>query len=338
LLNENAKAVKIKRYEMMVVWKDAFGNFKKLTNHFYFQDILNVKLSQLPRYKDALKVQQDKLDECENKVCSTQTQKIVQSIETGKDTFSAYTSYSDCMNPCLAKTVRVYNPSENVTVDERLYPFKGRCQFRQYMPKKPSKYGIKFWVACCSKSKNKNVMVLRNMHNDNQVCDGKGIKPDIILHYNITKGGVDNLDKMTSTYSCQRMTARWPLVIFYNIIDVCAYNAYVLWTEKHLAWNVGRLHKRRLFLEELVKALVQPELMRRKTLPRTAAAISAVKRLRKDTEQPSTSGITDTDTGGKKRTRCQFCVSSDNKTGSQYERKTNRASPMGQFDPEDKVR
>ncbi|KRX29810.1 hypothetical protein T05_779, partial [Trichinella murrelli] len=35
--------------------------------------------------------------------------------------------------------------------------------------------------------KNKNVMVLSNMHNDNQVCDGKGSKPDIILHYNITK-------------------------------------------------------------------------------------------------------------------------------------------------------
>ncbi|KRX59732.1 Conserved oligomeric Golgi complex subunit 4 [Trichinella sp. T9] len=40
----------------------------------------------------------------------------------------------------------------NEILDERLYPFKGRCQFRQYMPKKPAKYGIKFWVACCSKS------------------------------------------------------------------------------------------------------------------------------------------------------------------------------------------
>ncbi|KRX82521.1 PiggyBac transposable element-derived protein 4, partial [Trichinella sp. T6] len=275
--------------------------------------------------------------------------------------------------------------SESVTDDERLYPFKGRCQFRQYMPKKPEKYCIKFSVACCSKSsyawnmqiytgkpssetrektqwmgvildmfimthvitfygvftkrrtkekefdfgwnyktnkqeltrellqlqgrklnsstfafsedctiisyrpkKNKNVTVLSEMHNDNQVCDQKGSKPDIILHYNITKGGVDNLDKMTSTYSCQRMTARWPLVIFYNIIEVSAYNAY---TEKHPAWNVGRLHKRRLFLEELGKALVQPEMMRRKTLPRTAAAKSAVEWLRKDAEQPSTSLI-----------------------------------------------
>ncbi|KRY02766.1 hypothetical protein T12_4521 [Trichinella patagoniensis] len=58
--------------------------------------------------------------------------------------------------------------------------------------------------------------------------------------------------------------------------------------------------------------------MRRKTLPRTAAAKSAVERLRKDAEQPSTSGITDTDTCGKKRARCQFCVSSDNKTGKKF--------------------
>ncbi|KRX55631.1 PiggyBac transposable element-derived protein 4 [Trichinella sp. T9] len=109
--------------------------------------------------------------------------------------------------------------------------------------------------------RNKNFLVLSTMHNDTRVSDGKGSMPDIILHYNNTKGGVDNLDKMTSTYSCQRMTARWPLIVFYTIIDVSAYNANVLWTEKHRTWNARRLHKRRLFLEELGKALVQPEMI-----------------------------------------------------------------------------
>ncbi|KAL1241616.1 PiggyBac transposable element-derived protein [Trichinella spiralis] len=109
--------------------------------------------------------------------------------------------------------------------------------------------------------KNKNFLVLSTMHNGTRVSDGKGSMPDIILHYNNTKGGVHNLDKMTSTYFCQRMTARWPLIVFYTIIDVSAYNAYVLWTEKHPTWNAGRLHKRRLFLEELGKALVQPEMI-----------------------------------------------------------------------------
>ena len=30
-----------------------------------------------------------------------------------------------------------------VCIDEQLLPFGERCAFRQYMPKKPSKYGIK---------------------------------------------------------------------------------------------------------------------------------------------------------------------------------------------------
>ncbi|KRX72057.1 PiggyBac transposable element-derived protein 4, partial [Trichinella sp. T6] len=170
------------------------------------------------------------------------------------------------MNLTLVGTVKKNKPElprellqlQGRKLNSSTFAFSEDCTIESYRPKK-----------------NKNVIVLSTMHNDNQVCDGKGSKPDIILHYNIAKGGVDNLDKMTSTYSCQRMTARWSLVIFCNIIDVSAYNAYVLWTEKHPAWNARRLHKRRLFLEELGKALVQLEMMRRKTLPRTAAAKSA---------------------------------------------------------------
>ncbi|CAF4715879.1 unnamed protein product, partial [Rotaria sp. Silwood2] len=39
-------------------------------------------------------------------------------------------------------------PSENIPVDEQLVPFRGRCCFVQYMPKKPAKYGLKFWTLC----------------------------------------------------------------------------------------------------------------------------------------------------------------------------------------------
>ncbi|XP_045071787.1 uncharacterized protein LOC123485025 [Coregonus clupeaformis] len=46
----------------------------------------------------------------------------------------------------------LYNPGPDVTVDEQLVPFRGRCPFRQYIPSKPAKYGIKTWVACDSKS------------------------------------------------------------------------------------------------------------------------------------------------------------------------------------------
>lgn len=36
-----------------------------------------------------------------------------------------------------------YSPSEYLTIDEKLESFRGRCSFRQYMPNKPAKYGIK---------------------------------------------------------------------------------------------------------------------------------------------------------------------------------------------------
>ncbi|CAJ1081215.1 LOW QUALITY PROTEIN: piggyBac transposable element-derived protein 3-like [Xyrichtys novacula] len=41
----------------------------------------------------------------------------------------------------------LYNTGSDVTIDEQLVPFKGRCKFRQYMPKKPAKYGLKIWMA-----------------------------------------------------------------------------------------------------------------------------------------------------------------------------------------------
>lgn len=43
-----------------------------------------------------------------------------------------------------------YTPGENVTIDEMLVPFRGRCSFKMYMPKKPSKYGIKIMCMCDS--------------------------------------------------------------------------------------------------------------------------------------------------------------------------------------------
>ncbi len=46
----------------------------------------------------------------------------------------------------------IYNPGPEVTVDERLVAFRGRCNFKQYMPKKPAKYGIKMWTVCDAKN------------------------------------------------------------------------------------------------------------------------------------------------------------------------------------------
>lgn len=45
-----------------------------------------------------------------------------------------------------------YTPAEYLTIDEQLIPFRGRCSFRQYLPKKPKKYGIKVFALVDSRS------------------------------------------------------------------------------------------------------------------------------------------------------------------------------------------
>ena len=43
-----------------------------------------------------------------------------------------------------------FKPTKNISVDEGMIGFRGRLSFRQYMPAKPTKYGIKVWMAADS--------------------------------------------------------------------------------------------------------------------------------------------------------------------------------------------
>lgn len=41
---------------------------------------------------------------------------------------------------------KAYTIGEYATLDENLVAFRGRCSFRQYMPNKPAKYGLKVFM------------------------------------------------------------------------------------------------------------------------------------------------------------------------------------------------
>ena len=49
------------------------------------------------------------------------------------------------LNRNLEKAYKTY---ECITIDEQLFPFRGHTKFTQYIPSKPSKYGIKVFWAC----------------------------------------------------------------------------------------------------------------------------------------------------------------------------------------------
>ena len=80
--------------------------------------------------------------------------------------------------------------------------------------------------------RNKNVVVRSTMHHDCAVApQAPKKKPDIICFYNSTKGAVDSVDQMAHAYS-KRITRRWPMVLFYNTLDLSTIAARIVWSIK----------------------------------------------------------------------------------------------------------
>lgn len=110
--------------------------------------------------------------------------------------------------------------------------------------------------------KNKAVILLSTMHCDAAI-DPVTNKPDIIMDYNSCKGGVDTVDKMCGTYSVLRRTRRWPLVLFFQLVNIAGINSQILYNAIHIEDG----HKyRRIFLKELAISLMKPHLSERATL------------------------------------------------------------------------
>ncbi|XP_067658235.1 piggyBac transposable element-derived protein 4-like [Haliotis asinina] len=70
--------------------------------------------------------------------------KEIRSQRRSKDKLAPIREIWDGFHTCLG---RYYLAGDNLTVDEQLVPFRGRCSFIQYILAKPDKYGLKlFWV------------------------------------------------------------------------------------------------------------------------------------------------------------------------------------------------
>lgn len=278
------------------------------------------------------------------------------------DKFAAIREIFDMfINNCTSR----YCPGENLTIDEQLLAFRGRCPFRMYIANKPAKYGIKLIMVCDSetsymlnampylgkhtqpphgmslgqyvttklvapyantkrnitgdnwftsiplttdlldnygltyvgtvrankkeippemidkslfkhgqsaflfdkkmtlvtyakdkkKAPKKLVLLVSSQHDQPTLADNG--RPEIIMDYNANKGGVDTFDQMCAYSSCGRMTKRWPLAVFFGMINAAGINSYVI----HNAENVKAGKKkisRRTFLTTLAHELIKP--------------------------------------------------------------------------------
>lgn len=96
----------------------------------------------------------------------------------------------------------------------------------------------------------KNVIILSSLHENVSFSDGAKKLPETIAYYNSTKYGVDIVDQMARLYSTKVSSRRWPLQMFYNVLDLAAINAVTLYKKV-----TGRKISRHEFLLKLVEQI-----------------------------------------------------------------------------------
>lgn len=114
--------------------------------------------------------------------------------------------------------------------------------------------------------KNKNVLAISTMHRTNEINQTLQ-KPELIVEYKKTKCAVDLLNEMCENYSVARISNRWPLVVFFDILNIAGINSKIVYNK-----NTMRDMSRRNFLYSLSLDLVQPQMKRRfytKTVPKS---------------------------------------------------------------------
>ena len=129
---------------------------------------------------------------------------------------------------------------------------------------------LSFKPASSKKKNKKNVNLMSSFHFDSSLKDTG--RPIMVDDYNRTKGGVDTFDQMCSTYSTSRKTKRWPMCVFYGMINIATINAYIIYCENYQRENSenndNKVMDRKQFMDELATSLVKPWAAKRISQPR----------------------------------------------------------------------
>ena len=108
--------------------------------------------------------------------------------------------------------------------------------------------------------KRKNVVFFCSINLDDKIDPtfGDDKKPDFTTFYNATKAGIDMIDQMAGECNTSRNSCRWPMTVFYSILNVSTINAYLL--NCHKPKNKLKL---RFFIKSIRMQLIEDNLKRR---------------------------------------------------------------------------
>lgn len=178
---------------------------------------------------------------------------------------------------------------QNRQVGSSLFIFRNNLTAVSYMPKK-----------------NKLVALVSTLHDDNAVNEHSG-KPEIILNYNETKGAVDTFDQMCQYMNCGRKTKRWPVCIFYNMLNIACINAFIIYQFNFFKHNKNFPKKplsRLDFMIKLAEELSEAWMHKRLEMPLSKALRSSIHKSLKIEEKTKTS---DPLFKNRKRAYCSYC-------------------------------
>ncbi|XP_066951251.1 uncharacterized protein [Macrobrachium rosenbergii] len=166
--------------------------------------------------------------------------------------FTSVPLVSDLLNNCgmtVVGTVRGVEKeiAKEIKRREQLEHGSSACLFNEEMT-------LTSHVPLKGKTK-KSVLLLSSKHT--RAVLGTDGTPEIFEFYNQTKGSVSKFDQMCALYSASRNTKRWPLCIFYRILNAGTLNSWII----HCDNNCRSYHKpliRRKYMQLLAEELIKP--------------------------------------------------------------------------------
>ncbi|KAF5295916.1 hypothetical protein FQR65_LT10347 [Abscondita terminalis] len=152
-----------------------------------------------------------------------------------------------------------------------------------------------------NKKQKKIVLLLSTLHDDDKIDESTGpaAKPELITFYNRTKGGVDVVDQMKEEYSVGRMTRRWPMRLFFSMMNIAGINSQIIYKA-----NTEHLMLRREYLKEIAMVLVKQYMTTRSSVDTLSIPLRNQIARFVPTEQASSS---------KKEGKCSICPSKKNR-------------------------
>ena len=89
----------------------------------------------------------DRFEQIQSMIHFTDNSTIPTSLSSGKRFEAKIIKMLDALN---ANSRKLISPARDLSIDEMMVRYYGRSVLKQYIKRKPNKYGIKLWALCCS--------------------------------------------------------------------------------------------------------------------------------------------------------------------------------------------